>query len=341
MTRILLTGAGGFAAHHALEHYLRGTDWGIVCTDSFRHKGKTDRIAQVLDGHDEWRQRVRVITHDLAAPFSRQIFADMAGFPPGIDYVIAYASQSHVDRSIDDPVPFVQNNMAVALNTLELCRQLQPKALVWVSTDEVYGPLASGLPPYSEWSAMLPSNPYAASKAAQEAACISYWRTYGVPLIIVNAVNLVGERQDPEKYVPKVLRAVLAGEEVTIHGSKNHAGTRYYLHARNLADGIAFLLGQDQLRMFPSSLRPARFNIGSPNRVDNLALAQLIAEAAGGELRYRYEDFHVTRPGHDPHYGLDSSKIMSLGWKPPVPFAESLARTVQWTLKHPGWLLDE
>lgn len=340
MTRILLTGAGGFAGHHALEHFLSGTDWHITCTDSFRHKGTTDRIAQVLDGHDSWRPRVQVITHDLAAPFSRQAFADMAG-RDSIDYVLAYASQSHVDRSIDDPVPFTVNNVAVALNTLELCRQLQPKALVWVSTDEVYGPLASGLPPYREWSAMLPSNPYAASKAAQEALCIAYWRTYNVPLIIVNAVNLAGERQDPEKFVPKVIRAVLNGDEVTIHGNQRHVGTRYWLHARNLADGIQFLLGQDQLRMFPSSLRPARFNIGSPNRVDNLALAQLIAEAAGGELRYRYEDFHVTRPGHDPHYGLDSSKIMSLGWKPPVPFAESLARTVHWTLKHPGWLLDE
>lgn len=341
MTRVLLTGAGGFAGHHCLEHLLATTDWDVVATDSFRHKGKTDRISEVLlsSGDQDWRRRVEVIMHDLGAPFSRQSFIDMAG-RGGIDYVIAYASDSHVNRSIADPVPFVLNNTGVALSTLELCRQLEPKGVVWVSTDEVYGPQPDGEPPFPEWSSMLPSNPYAASKAAQEALCIAYWRTYGVPVFIVNAMNMIGERQDPEKFVPMVTRKVMNGETVTIHGTPTEIGTRHYLHSRNLADGITFLLQNDMVTHFPESRRPARYNVASADRIDNLALAQMIADVVGKPLKYEFESPELARPGHDPHYGLDPRKIQNLGWKAPVPFHESLQRTVSWTMDHPEWLED-
>ena len=338
MTRVLLTGAGGFAGHHALEHLLVSTDWEIVATDSFRHRGKTDRIAQVLAGHPDWRDRVTVLTHDLTVPFSNQLKARIAG-PSRLDYVMAYASESHVERSISDPVPFVMNNVAVALHTLQTCRDLHPYAVVWVSTDEVYGPQPDGAGPFLEWKRMLPSNPYAASKAAQEAVCIAFWRTYGVPVLIVNGMNMIGERQDPEKFVPKVIGAVRNGHTVQIHGQPGNIGTRHYLHSRNLADGILFLLRQDRVRHFPQSPVPARYNIASPDRIDNLTLAQMIAESVGGELQYEFLDFHSARPGHDLHYGLDSSKIAALGWKAPVPLRESLDRTVKWTLDHPEWLL--
>lgn len=340
MTKVLLTGAGGFAGHHCLEHFLVNTSWDVIATDSFRHKGKTDRIAQVIDGHPDWRRRLTVITHDLAAPFSQQTFAHMVNGGGGIDYVVAYASESHVDRSITDPVPFVQNNVNVALFTLELCRQLKPQAIVMVSTDEVYGPLALLDPPLREWSPIVPSNPYAASKAAQEAICTAYWRTYGVPVIILNAMNMIGERQAPEKFVPKVIRAVLAGEQVPIHGAPGNVGSRHYLHSRNLADAILFLLQNTLPGQFPVYRRPSRFNVASPDRIGNLDLAQMIAETADRPLKYRFEDFHSTRPGHDPHYGLDPRKILNLGWKPPVPFAESLERTVRWSIAHPEWLED-
>lgn len=339
MARVLLTGAGGFAGSHCLEHLLATTDWEVVCTDSFRHKGRTDRISEILDaGPSGWRSRVEVITHDLTAPFGPQMIRRIGN----VDYILAYAAESHVDRSIDDPVPFIRNNVLVALSTLEYARLARPAAVVLISTDEVYGPEAGGTP-HPEWAPILPSNPYSASKASAEAAAISYWRTYSVPLIIVNCMNLVGERQAPEKYVPKTIRACLNGEELTIHGQPGNIGTRHYLHARNLADGIVFLLASQPPAMFggpDSPGRPDRYNIASADRIDNLTLARMIAEMAGRGLRWRFEDFHTTRPGHDPHYGLDSGKITSLGWKPPVPFEQSLAKTVQWTIDHPDWLLD-
>jgi dTDP-glucose 4,6-dehydratase len=358
VTRVLISGAGGFAGAHCLEHILVNTDWDVVATDSFRHKGKTDRIREVLEGTEHWartenwKQRTAVFIHDLRAPFSKQALAAIGD----IDYIVAYASESHVDRSISDPVPFVRNNVDIALNTLELAREIKPKALVLVSTDEVCGPVnADDLTGHSEWGPMLPSNPYAGSKAAQEAIATSYWRTYGVPLVIVRCMNMVGERQDPEKFVPMTIAKVLRGEEVTIHGSPGNIGTRHYLHSRNLADGILYLLRNTTPSIFPAHLpevmpnvlggkggyRPDMYNVASPDRIDNLTLAQMIAEYAGKPLRYRLEDFHTTRPGHDPHYGLDPSKLTNLGWTIPVPFGESLKKTVEWTIKNPHWQIPD
>jgi dTDP-glucose 4,6-dehydratase len=193
---------------------------------------------------------------------------------------------------------------------------------------------------HPEWAPILPSNPYSASKAAQEALCVAYWRTYGVPVSIVNCMNLIGERQDPQKYLPMLISRISRGEQVTVHGSRGNIGTRHYLHARNLADAMLFILRSLPPGVFPADERPDRYNIAGPDRVSNLQLAQTAAGLIGKPLRYELQDFHATRPGHDPHYGLDGAKLAALGWKPPVPFAESLARTVQWTLRHPEWMED-
>jgi dTDP-glucose 4,6-dehydratase len=345
MTRVLLTGAGGFFSHHCLEHLLVNTDWEIAATDSFRHKGATDRISQVLAGFPGYaHDRVSVITHDLTAPFSPRQAHRIAG--TGLDYIIAAASESHVDRSIADPVPFTRNNIDVMLSTLELARQLKPRAVVVLSTDEVYGPEVNGIP-HPEWDAILPSNPYSGSKAAQETLAIAWWRTYGVPVILVNCMNLAGERQDPEKFIPMTIRAVLHGDEVTVHGTPGDIGTRHWLHCRNLADGILHVLNGPPPAAYsahaaPGALaadRPDRWNIASPDRISNLEIAQMVAAAAGKPLRYRLEDAHSYRPGHDLHYGLDGTKIAATGWKPPVPFAESLEKTVTWSIANPEWLL--
>ena len=334
--RVLLTGAGGFIGAHVLEHLLHETDWQVTATDSFRHKGKTDRIRQVLEhGAPEWRQRTRVVMHDLAAPVASQL-RDKIG---PVDYVLAVASLSHVDDSIADPVAFTRNNVDIALSVLEYARAASPAHLIWVSTDEVYGPTAAGQA-HPEWAPVLPSNPYSASKAGQEALCIAYWRTYGVPVTIVNCMNLIGERQDPQKYLPMLIRRVHRGQKVTVHGRPGNIGTRHYLHARNLADAMLYILRHLPPARFPAAGRPDRFNIVGPDRISNLQLAQMTADLTGKQLRYELEDYHTTRPGHDPHYGLNGAKITALGWKPPVPFPESLARTVAWTLAHPEWMED-
>lgn len=345
--RVLLTGAGGFIGSHVTEHILTNTDWDLVGTDSFRHKGRCDRIARILAEAPEgnnWRDRFTVVTHDLAAPFTAGE-TERIGKP---DVVIAMASQSHVDRSLSDPVAFVRNNTDVILNTLELCRKVKPRVVIVISTDEVYGPVELGHA-HKEWAPIIPSNPYSASKAAQEAIAVSYWRAYGVPVVIVNCMNLFGEMQDPEKYIPMVIGRVQRGDTVTIHGRTGDIGTRHYLHARNLADALLFLIQRGRPDAFPTphnmglntSLVPERYNIAGPNPVSNLELADMIAGFVGKPLNFELVDFHSARPGHDPHYGLDPGKLTGLGWAPPVDFETSLEKTVRWTLKHPEWLVEE
>jgi len=151
-------------------------------------------------------------------------------------------------------------------------------------------------------------------------------------------MNMIGERQDPEKFIPKAIGCIARGGELTVHGTPGNIGTRHYLHARNTADAAMFILQETTPALYPAADRPDRYNIAGPEPVSNLAVAEQIADIAGQPLHYRLVDFHSARPGHDPHYGLDPSKLAAAGWKPPVDFTASLERTVRWSLNHPEWL---
>ncbi len=335
MKRILLTGAGGFVGHHILEHFLKRTDWQIVCLDSFRHRGKTDRIRQVLDAYPDWAERIDVLPHDLRVPISAQLALAIGQ----IDYLVSVASESHVDRSISEPRSFIENNVALALTLLDYAREHPVTKFLHVSTDEVYGP-APDNSEHAEGEPHRPSNPYSASKAAQEDIVYSYWRTYGLPVGISNTMNIVGERQDPEKFVPRVIGSVLGGARVDIHASSSgKIGSRFYLHARNQADALLCLLRSQPFPVYGEG-EMGRWNVVGEREIDNLAMAQMIAAAADRRLSYQLVDFHSYRPGHDLRYALDGTKMGELGWKPPLPIEESLERTVKWTLDHREWLLQ-
>lgn len=338
MSHLILTGASGFVGSHVLRHVLTETDWTIGLPVSFRHKGLPARITSSLQGHPEWWKRVDVVHCDLSAPIDRLSFDALGG--NHCEYLLNVASESHVDRSISDPVPFVTNNVALVLNVLEAARNMPLQKLIQISTDEVYGPVPPGYDSH-EWDPVIPSNPYAASKAAQEAIAVSYWRTYGVPLIITNTMNIIGEMQDPEKFIPMTIKRALSGETVTIHAAPDGTvGSRHYLHARNQADALLFLLNQPlmDLRYGAGGTRPHRFNVVGEREVDNLTMARLVAEYAGRELNYELVDFHSSRPGHDLRYAMDGSRLEALGWKAPIQLEDSLRRTVEWTLDHPEWL---
>lgn len=332
--RLMLTGAGGFAGSHALAHFLARTDWDIVATDSLRPKGGASRIAQVLAAGPPGRAaRADIITCDLRVPFSLREAARI-GRP---DYIIAMASDADPARSVASPVPFARGNADLMLSILELARAVQPESMVVISTGEAYGPVRGGQPAHREWSPIIPGSPYAASKAAQEALAAAWWRTYGVPAVIVTTMSLLGERQQPEKFIPSLAARIASGREVTVYGEPGAIGTRHWLHARNLADALLFILRSLPPRPHGAQAdRPDRYNVAGADRVSNLELAQMVAGLAGKTLRYRLEPF--SRPGHDPHFALDGGKLAALGWKPPVTFGESLAKTVTWTLEHPEWM---
>ena len=332
--RILLTGCGGFIGSHCLSHILVNTDWEVVGIDSWRHKGLSERIS-TNEHYIKNRSRVSIFTHDLGSPLS-SILINSVG---KIDYCINFASQSHVDRSITDPVPFVQNNVNIALNMLEYARIAKPEKFIQIGTDEVYGP-TDGVHNHPEWSSILPSNPYSASKAAQDAIANSYWRTYGVNLILTNIMNTVGETQDAEKFIPLVIKKILNGEKVTIHGdSKNRkSGARFWLHARNTSDALLFMLRNINVKKYPDYPKPERFNIVGEAQISNLDMALMIARIVGKELKYEIVDAETSRPGHDLFYGLDGTKLKSYGYHFPVNLEESLEKMVKWTLENPEWL---
>lgn len=328
--RVLLTGIGGFIGSHVLEHILATTDWDVVGVASWAHKGTPERITE-SKYYQTNKDRVNVITHDLVAPFT-EVTKKLIG---KIDYIINVASESHVNRSIEYPVPFIKNNVALVVNVLEFARECKPEVFVQISTDEVYGVAKEG-EEHPEWDVIMPSNPYAASKASQEAIAISYWRTYGVPVVITNTMNNFGERQDPEKYVAMIIRKVLNGEEITVHGRPDKIGTRFYLHARNHADAILYIIKNLKPEMYTDegeTLRPSRYNVVGDIELNNLEMAQSVAKILGKELKYRFDDYHANRPGHDRRYGLTGEKLKKMGWVPPVNFEESLKRYVEWTLR--------
>lgn len=328
---VLLTGVGGFVGSHTLRHIMENTDWNVIGLDSFRHRGKLDRVQVQMEGMD--KSRYTHLVYDLNIPFSKQ-FEDKL---KNVDYVISMASESHVDRSITDPRPFIENNVALILTLLEWARNAKIEKFIHISTDEVYGPISEG--GHKEGEPHRPSNPYSASKSSQEAICYSYWRTYRVPVIITNTMNIVGQLQDTEKYVPLTMKTLLNDGVLTVHASKEgQIGTRFYLHARNQADALIFLLKNHTPAMYPAQDLD-RFNVVGNLELSNLDMAQRVASYMGKELKYKLVDFHSSRPGHDLRYGLDGSKIAEMGWIAPVSFEEGLKSTVEWSLGHKEWLL--
>lgn len=348
MTRVLLTGAAGFVGSHVLARILKHTDWSVVCPVTFRHQGRPSRLSLVLAEAEGESHRARVVLCDLGAPLDDETVGSFGR----IDAILNVASDSHVDRSITHPAPFVRNNVDVMLNVLEYARRATPRVVLQMSTDEVYGP-ATGDHAHVEWDPIRPSNPYSASKAAQEAIAHAYWRTFDVPLVVTNTMNLIGPRQDAEKFVPMCLDRIVTGRRVDIHADPHgRAGSRFYLHAANLADAWVFLTRR-YLDVGPpvysqGAAEPDRFHIVGEREIDNLSLYRTLYDSVRREINpafgpvpdpcYQVTSFHASRPGHDLRYALDGSKLGALGWTPPVPLDESLRDTVRSWLGERGIL---
>lgn len=333
----LITGGGGFVGAHTIMHLLHNTAWHITSIDSFRHMGKTDRITNMMAAYPKYADRLTVLTHDLTVPFSDQFVQKLGK----VDYIINMASQSHVDRSITDPRDFFNNNTNLMWTMVNYAREHPVEKFLHISTDEVYGPAAEGYN-HIEGDYHRPSNPYAASKAAQEDIGHASWRTYGIPYIQTNTMNLFGELQDPEKLIPRAIQCAITGERMPIFANKDQtaAGTRKYLHARNQADALLFILKNVEPTNYQAGDKaPPIFNVVGDTEVSNLDMALLVASYAGKKLNYDMVDVHSARPGHDLRYSLDGTKLAGLGWEAPMPFRESLESTVKYTLEHPEWLL--
>jgi dTDP-glucose 4,6-dehydratase len=325
--RVLITGGCGFIGHHVVEHILKNTDWEVVVWDKLSYaSGGFDRLRDI-DAFDD--RRVTILGVDFSQPIEPGIVSETGP----LNYILHLGAETHVDRSIRDAAPFVTANVMGTLRVLEYARDHQPdlEKFVYFSTDEVFGPAPEDIE-YDEWDCYRSSNPYAASKAGGEEMAIAFENTHGVPVIVTHTMNAFGERQHPEKFIPMVIRQVRDGEKVTIHANadRTEAGSRFYIHARNVADALLFLLDLGEVG--------DKYNIVGEQEVDNLDLALTIALSVGNPLKYEMVDFHSSRPGHDLRYALDGTKMSELGWEPPKTLQASLAKTVRWMLDHPRWL---
>jgi dTDP-glucose 4,6-dehydratase len=316
--RILVTGGAGFIGHHFIEAILKSTDWDIVVLDKLNYaSGGFDRLRDIKAFDSK---RVHIFTTDFTQP----ILDGLAKEIGEVDHIVHMGAETHVDNSIENPEPFVMANVVGTMRILDFARkQKNLKKFVYFSTDEVFGPAPKGVA-YKEWDRYDSTNPYSASKAGGEELALAYANTYKVPVIITHTMNVFGERQHPEKFIPKVINKVLVGETVTIHSSpdKQKAGSRFWIHGRNVASAILFLLDRGEFR--------EKYNIVGEKEVDNLTMAKFIAKTLGKELKYEMVDFHSSRPGHDLRYALDGTKMRKLGWNLPMTFEESLKRTINW-----------
>jgi len=347
--KIIVTGGCGFIGHHFIEHLIKNTDWNIIIFDKLTYASNGyDRLRDINVFDDK---RIKIFNVDLVTGISDGVKQEVGR---DVNYIVHMAAETHVDRSIEDPIPFVMSNVVGTMRMLEYAKYLnkvhseivtkadefkcygsaKPSLLeqfVYFSTDEVFGPAPRGKF-YKEWDRYDSTNPYSASKAGGEELCLAYANTYKIPMLISHTMNVFGERQHPEKFIPKVIKCVLTGETLTIHANstRTKAGSRCWIHARTVADALLFMLGGGPIKR-------DKINIVGPE-MDNLELAKFIAKVIGKPLKYEMVDFHSSRPGHDLRYALDGNKLRGLGFKPQYNLKDSLRKTVEWLLSRPEWL---
>jgi len=326
--KVLVTGGAGFIGHHIIDYFLRKTDWDLISLDRLDFSGTLSRLQEVVAQDDTYKSRVRVIWHDLKAEINDFTAKEIGD----VDYILHLAAGSHVDRSIENPMEFVLDNFVGTANLLEYARKKLPKLekLLYFSTDEVFGPAPEGVF-YKENDRYNSGNPYSATKAGAEELCVAYENTYKMPIIITHTMNVFGIRQHPEKFIPKIIRYVLEGKELTIHSDKEckKAGSRHYINTEDVADAILFLLG--------NSKSGEKYNVVGKQETDNLELAQIIAGILDKPLKYNLVDFHSSRPGHDLRYALCGEKMKEMGWVPRKELNERLQEVVSWTIKNNRW----
>lgn len=334
----LITGGAGFIAHHLIGQILKTTDWNIITLDRLDYSGNLNRLHDLmLSFNPEVRKRVKIVHHDLKAELNPLVRSEIGK----VDYVLHLAAGSHVDRSIEYPMEFVLDNVVGTCNILEFAKtQNNLERFVYFSTDEVFGPAPDGIK-YKENDRYNSTNPYSATKAGGEELAVAYENTYDLPIYITHTMNVFGERQHPEKYIPMCIRKIRDSETVTIHSDKTCTipGSRHYIHAEDVASAVLFLLNyQGSFEPTYGGAKCPKFNIVGAEELNNLELAQIIADAQGKELKYELVDFHSSRPGHDLRYALCGDKMRELGWEPTKSVRQRIAEVTNWTLENERWI---
>jgi dTDP-glucose 4,6-dehydratase len=313
-SRVLVTGGAGFIGANFVHHFLRRfPDAHVVVLDSLTYAGRREN----LDGIPT--PRLTFMHGDIRDP------AAVALAMEGCDYVLNFAAESHVDRSIEAPGDFIQTDVYGVFVLCEEARRRGLRRFVQVSTDEVYGEVLEGCATES-WP-LMPRSPYAASKAGGDRLAFAYWATYGLPVVVTRCTNNYGPRQYPEKLVPLFVTNAIEGQPLPVYGTG--LNRRDWIHVEDHCSALVTLLTQP-------GVEGDTFNIGAGNELDVITITGTILKLLGKpeSLVRHVED----RPGHDRRYALDSSRLTRLtGWKPAVAFEDGIRQTVEWYRANEAW----
>lgn len=327
----LITGGAGFIGSNFVRQLSAAPPARLVILDALTYAGNIATIADLIDG-----ERVQFVHGDIRdAAAVQEVFARH-----DIEYVVHFAAESHVDRSILGPQPFIETNVNGTLNLLAAARARwrdtrERRCFLHVSTDEVFGTLSPADPPFYEGTTYAPNSPYAASKAASDHLVRAWHHTYGLPAIITHCSNNYGPWQFPEKLIPLMILNAVALVDLPVYG--DGLQVRDWLHVQDHCTAL--------LAVLERGTAGETYCIGGDNEQRNLTVVETICELVDRQLgrqpgTARKCIRHVAdRPGHDRRYSIDSSKARrELGWTQQHTFTNSLAEVVAWYLANPGWV---
>jgi len=313
MKRILVTGGAGFIGSHYVRYVLNThPDMHVVNFDKLTYAGNPDNLRDVDAA------RYTFVQGDIAD-------ADAIGAAmEGCDAIVNFAAETHVDRSIMGAAIFIDTDVRGVYNIVEAAKRLGTRRVLLVSTDEVYGSIESGS--FRETDKLNPRNPYSASKAGGELLGMSYWHTFGVPVIVTRGSNTYGPNQYPEKVLPLFVTNAIDGQPLPLYkGGENNV--RDWLYVEDHCSGIDCALHNGQ----PGEV----YNVAGGNERENITLTRRILQLTGrGEDLIRLVP---DRPGHDRRYSIDPGKLKALGWAPKMDWEEGIAQTVKWYQENEWW----
>ncbi|MFQ6672485.1 MAG: dTDP-glucose 4,6-dehydratase [Candidatus Tectimicrobiota bacterium] len=315
MVTCVVTGGAGFIGSHFVKYLLaHHPDYRVINVDKLTYAGNLENLREVAD-----HPRYRFVQADVADE------AAMRSVLAGADYVVHFAAETHVDRSIGDPASFIRTDVFGTYVLLEGFRDVGGRRFLYISTDEVYGEAGEG--PSQEESPLMPKSPYAASKAGADRLAYAYWTTYGLPVVITRCTNNYGPNQYPEKMIPLFVTNALAGEPLPVYGDGTN--TRDWIHVSDHCRALDLLLHAE-------GIEGEVYNIGSGEEKSVNEVAQAICD---GLDKPRDLIRYVTdREGHVRRHAVSTDKLRSLqGWEPTVAFDDGLDATIKWYVDNPWW----
>ena len=312
---ILVTGGCGFIGSNFVRHMLSSSGHRIVNIDKLTYAGNLENLKDLED-----HERYTFMRGDIAQGSDLE-----RAFEKGVDWVINFAAESHVDRSIIDPDSFVKTNIVGTYRLLEEARKRGVERFLQVSTDEVYGSLGQ-TGKFREDTPLAPNSPYSASKASADMLASAYHKTFGLPIMITRCSNNYGPFQFPEKLIPLLISNALEERDLPIYG--DGLNVRDWIHVKDHCAALAMVLEKG----VPGNI----YNVGAENERTNIEIVRLILDIVGkpASLIKYVKD----RPGHDRRYAIDNTKIArDLGFKPSVDFAAGMEETVKWYMEMRPW----